>query len=66
MITIIEDPRVKSVDKEELGGYTRKWHESKMLLDCALFHDVLKPCAVLCKVLQDDEVGVVGAIESLK
>ena len=36
-----------------------------MLLGRALFHDVLKPCAVLCKVLQEDEICVVGVIESL-
>ena len=65
LTALIEDPRVKSVDKEKLRGYVRKWRDTKMLLGCALFHDVLKPCAVLCKVLQEDEVCVVGAIESL-
>ena len=65
MTALIEDPRVKSVDREKLRGYVRKWRDSKMLLGCALFHDVLKPCAILYKVLQEDEVCVVGAIESL-
>ena len=65
LTALIEDPRVKSVDREKLRGYARKWRDSKMLLGCALFHDVLKPCAILCKVLQEDEVCVVGAIESL-
>ena len=53
------------MDKEKLRGYVRKWRDCKMLLGCALFHDVLKPCAALCKVLQQDEICVVGAIESL-
>ena len=61
----IEDSKVKSVDKEKLRGYIRKWRDSKMFLGCALFHDVLKPCATLCKVLQEDEVCMVGVIESL-
>ena len=65
LTALIEDPHVKSVDREKLRGYVRKWRDSKMLLGCALFHDVLKPCAILCKVLQEDEVCVVGAIESL-
>ena len=56
LTALIEDPHVKSVDREKLRGYVRKWRDSKMLL---------KPCAILCKVLQEDEVCVVGAIESL-
>ena len=65
LTSLIEDPKVKSVDKEKLRGYIRKWHDSKMLLGCALFHNVLKPCTTLCKVLQEDEVCMVGVIESL-
>ena len=53
------------MDKEKLRGYIGKWRDTKKLLGCALFHDMLKPCAVLCKVLQGDEVCVVGVIESL-
>ena len=36
-----------------------------MLFGCALFHDLLKPAAILCKVLHDDEVCIVGAIEAI-
>ena len=32
---------------------------------CALFHDLLKPAAILCKVLQQDDVCVVEAIEAI-
>ena len=30
-----------------------------------MFHDLLKPCATLSKVLQDNELGVVDAIEAV-
>ena len=33
------------------------------IFGCALFHDLLKPAAILCRVLQDDEVCIVRAIE---
>ena len=36
-----------------------------MLLGCALFHDELKPCAVLCKVLQEDKVYVLKTKKTL-
>ena len=65
LTALTEDPHVKSVDKKKLKGYVYKWRDCKMLLGCALFHDVLKPGAILCKVLQQDEVCVVGAIESI-
>ena len=42
LTSLIEDP---SVDKEKLRGYIRKWRDGKMLLGCALVHDVLKFCA---------------------
>lgn len=57
LTALTEDPHVKSVDKEKLKGYIRKWRDCKMLLGCALFHDLLKPCGILCKVLQEDEVS---------
>ena len=58
-----EDSTVKAVDRQKLKGYAKKWCDSKMLIGCAMFYDILKPAAILCKVLQDDEVCVVGAIE---
>ena len=36
-----------------------------MLLGCAIFHDLLKPAAILCKVLQQDDVCVVEAVEAI-
>ena len=36
-----------------------------MLLGYAFFHDLLKPAAILCKALQEDEVCVVRAAEAL-
>ena len=36
-----------------------------MLLGCAVFHNILNPCAILCKVLQEDEACVVRAIEAI-
>ena len=35
------------------------------MLGCAFFIDLLKPASVLCKVLQDAEICVYQAIESM-
>lgn len=36
-----------------------------MLLSCAFFHDLLRSSATLCKMLQADEICVVGAMEAI-
>ena len=43
----------------------QKWCNSKILLGCAFFHDLLKPSAYLCKMLQADDVCVVSAMEAI-
>ena len=65
LITLIEDPSVRQTDKQKLKGYLLKWKESKVLMGCSFFHDLLKPCAILSKVLQDDELCITEAIEAV-
>ena len=65
MITLTEDPTVKPADKQKLKGFVLKWRKSKILFGCALFHDLLKPSSILCKVLQDESLTVVDAIEGV-
>ena len=62
---LTEAPNVKSVDKQKIKGYILRWRDSKMLLGSAFFHDLLKPAAILCKALQEDEVCVVRTAEAL-
>ena len=59
------DSCVKAIDRQKLKGYTGKWQNFKYLLGSALFHDLLKPSATMYKVLQEDELCVVRAIESV-
>ena len=65
LASLTKDTTVKALDRQKLKGYSLKWQDSKVLLGCAFFHDLLKPASILCKVLQDDEVCVVQAIESI-
>lgn len=60
-----EDSSIKAVDKQKLKSYIRKWRNFKYLLGSALFHDLLKPLAIMCKVLQEDELCIVRVIESV-
>ena len=54
LITLTEDTTLKAVDRQKLKGYVLRWQESKVLLACAFFHDLLKPAAILCKILQEN------------
>ena len=65
LFTLSQDSTVKSIDRQKLKGYVLKWRKSKVLLGCALFHDVLKPLGILSKVLQEDELCIVRAIEAM-
>ena len=65
LITLSQDTSVKSLDRQKLKGYVSKWRKSKILLGCAVFHDVLKPLGILSKVLKEDELCIVRAIEAM-
>ena len=65
LAALTEDTSIKSSDRQKLKGYLMKWQDSKVLLGCAFFYDLLKPSAILCKVLQEDELCVVRAIEAV-
>ena len=59
------DSSVKAVDRAKLQGYLRKWVDAKYLLGCAFFIDLLSPCAIFSKVMQEDDLDVLGAFTSL-
>ena len=65
LITLTEDASTKATDKQKLKGYVKNWTNSKVLLGCAVFHDSLKPAAILCKVFQSEELCIVSAVEAL-
>ena len=44
--SLIEDSSTKAADKAKLKGYLTKWTDAKYLLGCALFVDLLTPCAI--------------------
>ena len=66
LINLIDDPRTKPVNRQNLKGYLLKWRDGNMLLGSAYFCDLLKPSSTLCKILQEDEVCVVRAIEAVR
>lgn len=65
LATLSEDSSVKSTDREKLKGYMRKWTNAKYLLGCAIFIDVLTPCAIFSKTMQSDTLDILGALTCL-
>ena len=59
LIAMTEDSSVKPANKEKMKAYVKKWQDSKALLGCAFFHDLLKSLATLCKVFQKDKLCTV-------
>ena len=64
-VALSEDASVKSVDRAKLRGYCTKWVNAKYILGCAFFSDLLSPCAIFSKVLQNDTLDILGAFTSL-
>ena len=63
LLALSKDPSVQAVDRARLNYM--KWINSKCLLGCAMFVDLLKPCAVFSKVMQRDEVDILCAMTSI-
>ena len=63
LTVLSQDKTTKAVDRQKLKGYILRWKKSKILIGCAMFHDILKSSAILCKVLQNSELCIVRAVE---
>ena len=59
------DTSVKSSDRAKIKGYVTKWTDAKYVLGCAFFGDLLGPCAVFGRVLQQDKLDILGGFTSL-
>jgi hypothetical protein len=60
------DKDVPGKDRQKIKGYLQQWKSSHMLLNVALFIDVLHPAAILSKAFQDNVIDSVGTIHNLK
>ena len=56
---------VKGANKPKFEGYLKKWTETKYVLRFAMFVDLLYPCAVFSKCLQNDDTDILGALTCL-
>ena len=65
LVALTENRTVKSSDKQKLKGYIKVWKNAKVLHGCAVFAEILKPVAILSKVLQNEEICLYESIESM-
>ena len=65
LTTLSQDSSTKPADRAKLRGYLSKWVDAKYLLGCDFFVDLLLPCSVFSKVLQEDDLDVLSAFTSL-
>ena len=64
LVALSQDRSVRSTDRAKLQGYCKQWVDSKYLLGCALFVDLLSPCAAFSKAMQADKIDILGALMS--
>ena len=65
LIALSTDSSVKAPDRAKPHGYCSKWLNSKYLLGCAFYSDLLSSCATFSKTMQLDHLDVLGALLSL-
>ena len=65
LTTLTEDTSVKPADRAKLTGYVKKWLDAKYLLRCAVFIDLLTPCAIFSKTMQFISLDTLGTLMSL-
>ena len=58
------DSSVKDSDGAKLRGFYMQWVGTKYLLGCALFVNHRTSCAIFSKVMQSDDLDVLGAFTS--
>ena len=63
--TLAQDKSTKSDDKARLVGYIRNWSQSRILVGCALYVDILKPPSLLSLTLQHDKLDLVLGIKHI-
>ena len=62
---VSENSTVKGADWAKLHGYCRQWTDTKYVLGCAMFIDILTPSAIFSKVMQSDELDILDSLTSL-
>lgn len=65
LLALSGDHSIRSTDRTKFHGYCSWWLDAKYLLGCAVFVDVLTPCAIFSKVLQSNELDILAALTSL-
>ena len=65
LASLSEDTSIVPADRAKLRGYYRKWIGGKYILGCAIFVDILTPCATLSKVMQYNHLDILEALSSV-
>ena len=65
LAALAADASTQPADKARIKGYLQKWSRGKMLVECALYIDVLKAPSLLSLCLQKDGVDIIYCIKQI-
>ncbi len=65
LAALSEDNTVRPADRAKVKGYHCNWTDAKYVLGCALFIDLLGPCAILSKNMQNNDLDILAALTGL-
>ena len=65
LIALCEDINIKSEDLARLKGYVQKWTQSKILIGCAMYVEILKGPSILSLCLQKSDCDIVYGLKQI-
>ena len=65
LAALSQDSALKSIDRAKMKGYYGRGIDGKYILECALFVDLFAPCAILSKLMQQDDLDILAALTGL-
>ena len=65
LIALCEDKGVKPEDRARLKGYVQKWTQSKILIGCAMYVEILKGPSILSLCLQRSDCDIVYGLKQI-
>ena len=65
LVSLSQDKTIKSVDRQKLKGYVFKWRNSRIIMGCAMYIDILQSPSLLSLSLQDNNLDIVKGIRGI-
>lgn len=65
LIAMVGETTITSMDRARLQGYNQQWTQGKMLVECAMYVELLQMPSVLSQSLQKNDIDIMQGIKQV-